>query len=299
MSLPTLVLIAALAALAGLVVYSLLLRRFDPDGRLQRGKAAQRGQRREAGRAQASGIGEAALKLLPVARDQQQSMAMQIRRAGWKITTGSYWAASAASAAVGVGLGVALAVSMRNPAPAARIGAFAASALAGALAPRLLMHSAIKRRRADIEAALPNTLELLAVVVGAGQSIEGGIRTVAQRSSGPLAEEFAQVSTDVTYCGRTVQEALQDMAERCKVREVSLFAAAMRQSMRAGSPIAEVLKTQSEKISERYYLKVEEQSNKIRTKMIFPTVFFILPPIFIISLGPTILKLLAELPKIM
>jgi len=288
---------------AGALVRARLVAVYDPEGREAHEREIAR-QRADADRvaerrAAMKRAGETAMEILPIARDRQQSIAVKLKRAGLKISPATYWAAVLTGAVTGAVIGGILVVFATSAALLARLAVLVLLVAAGAIAPRLYVSLKTSRRRMEITASLPATLEQLSIVVGAGQTIERGIKTIAQRTHGPLAEEFAQVDTDITYFGRTAPEALTAMAERCDIPSMSLFAASVSQSINAGSPIAAVLRSQAKIATESYYLDIEEQSNKIRTKMIFPTVFLILPPIFILSLGPTVLRLMEELPKLL
>ena len=63
------------------------------------------------------------------------------------------------------------------------------------------------------------------------------------------------------------------------------------QALEQGSAIGRILKTQADIASQNYYMAVEEKSNKIAVKMSMAMIFFILPPVLAISLGPAIINL--------
>jgi len=64
------------------------------------------------------------------------------------------------------------------------------------------------------------------------------------------------------------------------------------QALEQGSAIGRILKTQAEIASENYYMEVEEKSNKIAVKMSVVTIFFLLIPVLIISVGPAVINLM-------
>ena len=149
-----------------------------------------------------------------------------------------------------------------------------------------------KKRQEMIEASLPATLEMLAVVVEAGQSIERGIKTVGQRGKGPLAEEFARADAGVANYGFSAEEALRKMGERVGVAGVSRFVAAVCQSIDAGSSIAPVLKAQARIASDNYYLYIQEKANKLPVKIVLISALFVLPLTMIVTLVPMVITLL-------
>lgn len=303
MSLAVFAIIVAIAVVASVVTYTRLVATYDPDGREERARRLARATAQEtrdvARKNLVKRITEFVLRVRPMARDKQLAFASTLKRAGIRMTAATYYALLVACVIAGAAVGVLAGLTFASGPAIMKtlLGAVLGGAI-GYAAPRLYVSRRAKKRRENIEANLPGTLEQLSIIVGAGQTIERGIKTIATRTHGPLADEFAQVDSDITYFGRTPAEALGAMAERCDIPTVNLFSASVSQSLAVGSPIAQVLKSQAKIATDNYYMAVEERSNKIRTKMIFPTVLFILPPIFIVSLGPTVLRLLEELPKI-
>jgi tight adherence protein C len=76
------------------------------------------------------------------------------------------------------------------------------------------------------------------------------------------------------------------------VKDVKILASAIIMSDRLGSNIADTLRVQSDSLRVRTRQKVEEQAAKAGVKMLFPLVLFILPALFLIILGPAIIKLI-------
>ncbi|MGE3835357.1 MAG: type II secretion system F family protein, partial [Acidimicrobiia bacterium] len=80
------------------------------------------------------------------------------------------------------------------------------------------------------------------------------------------------------------------MAERTGVQDLQRFLTALRQAGRYGLPIANVLRSQSAELRERRRQAAEEHAMKIPVKVLFPLVLFILPTLFIVVLGPGVLR---------
>ncbi|MEL5849945.1 MAG: type II secretion system F family protein, partial [Candidatus Igneacidithiobacillus chanchocoensis] len=145
-------------------------------------------------------------------------------------------------------------------------------------------------RRQMVLRSLPDALDLLAISVEAGLGFEGALDRVARRLPGPAAEEFNQVLQDIRL-GQPRGEALLSMADRVRLPEVRSLAVAVNQAEEMGVGVLEVLRTQSESLRTRRAQALQEQAMKIPIKMLFPLIFFILPALFVVLLGPIVLNL--------
>jgi len=287
----------ALAAFAAIALYSALVRFFDPLGT----EAQARRERREAETAARAdsrhaallNLGTAVSNAVPLARNSEHDLSMRLARAGLHVTPAAYWGISLSAAVMGAAIGLALAVAL-NVSLESRLALAASFTLIGLVAPRLAIASRARARAEEIEASLPAALELLSVVVESGQTIERGIKELALRTSGPLADEFAMVDRDITRYHKKTSDALSDMSKRCNVKSVAVFCTSVTQALEQGSAIGRILKTQAQISSENYYMAVEEKSNKITVKMSIATIFFLLPPVVIISIGPAIINLVSN-----
>ena len=77
---------------------------------------------------------------------------------------------------------------------------------------------------------------------------------------------------------------------------VRMFVAALVQNQKLGTPLAGVLRQQASTARRQRRQAVEEKAAKVPMKMIFPTVFCILPVLMIVVVGPAIIRLVAVLP---
>ena len=296
-----LLILAAVALVIAVGVRFLLLKLAGEDENelRRREERAIQEEEKSAARAELSRkVSDFALRFFPISFDKMQQMQNELRRAGLKMDVGSYWALRVCSVLIGVVIGLVVASLVRTTFMYRFLIVVGCAAFT-AFVPRFMMLQRMRRRNELIEASLPGMLELLAVVVGAGQTVDRGIKTIATCSTGPLAEEFAQVDLNITSFGYSVSDALRKMSERVGLPSVSLFCASVIQSIEAGSSVGDELKSQAKIATDNYYMAIEEKSNKIRTKMILPTVFFILPPVFIITLTPMVMNLMTILPQIL
>ena len=107
---------------------------------------------------------------------------------------------------------------------------------------------------------------------------------------GPLAEEFA-LSLGEMRIGESRSEALKKMAERVGSPEMAAFTRSVIQADQLGISLGRILKIQASEARNRRQATAEEKAMKAPIKMLFPTVLFIFPAMFIVILGPAFLNL--------
>jgi tight adherence protein C len=166
----------------------------------------------------------------------------------------------------------------------------------GFLAPDFYVGSRIRGRREEMQAELPNVLDLLSVSVEAGLGFDAAIVKLAERMEGPLVDEFAMVLQEMRI-GESRSAALKNLAERVDVNEVSQFCRAIIQADQLGIALSRILRVQSVDMRVRRQLTAEEKAMKAPVKMLFPTVLFIFPSLFVVALGPAVLNLMQAFAK--
>lgn len=160
--------------------------------------------------------------------------------------------------------------------------------------PDLYLKMRIKKRMEEIEKTLPDILDLLTVSVEAGLGFDGAMAKVAEKSHGLLAEEFKKVLKEIRM-GKSRREALKDMAQRLDSGVVTVFVGAVIQADQLGISFGQIMRVQSEQTRHKRRQQVEEAAIKAPVKMLFPLIFFIFPTIFIVLLGPAIIKIITAL----
>lgn len=116
----------------------------------------------------------------------------------------------------------------------------------------------------------------------------------ATRHQTPLADEFRAVLDRISL-GVSRDLSLKEMLDRTPTQGMQLFVAAVRQNQRIGAPLATVLRQQASTARRRRRQTIEEQSAKLAMKMVFPTVFCVLPALMIVVVGPALIRTLQSL----
>jgi tight adherence protein C len=161
-----------------------------------------------------------------------------------------------------------------------------------ALIPAMSLTQATERRRRDIGRALPDTLDLLVTTVEAGLGFEAALARVIEGHDDPLSQEVRLALTRMRY-GQTRGEALREMGRRTGVEDVARFASAVAQADELGTAMGGVLRAQSTLLRRLRLLRSEEAAAKVPVKMLLPMVMFIMPGLFLLVLGPAVLRALS------
>jgi tight adherence protein C len=158
--------------------------------------------------------------------------------------------------------------------------------------PDLLLRNRAQKRREEIRLELPNALDQMLISVQAGLGFETAMGRAGENGRGPLADELIRTLQDIQV-GRSRKEAYLALSERVDVPDVRTFIRAVVQADTYGIAIAGVLKTQAKDMRIKRRQRAEEHAMKMPVKMLFPLIFFILPNLFIILLGPAVLQIMA------
>jgi tight adherence protein C len=168
--------------------------------------------------------------------------------------------------------------------------------LVGYMGPDFWLNARIRSRRDEMERELPDTLDLLTVSVEAGLGFDAALSKVCEKMNGPLIEEFETVAREIRV-GETRRQALRNMGDRVESDDLRSFARSIIQADELGTSLGRTLKVQADDMRVHRQLAAEEKAMKAPVKMLFPTVLFIFPAMFIVILGPAALNILSALSE--
>ena len=178
---------------------------------------------------------------------------------------------------------------------------FLAAVVLGFFAPDFWLTAAIKARRSRIQENLPDGLDLMSICLEAGLGLDQAIARVAQELklvSPDLSQELQQINYE-QRAGVGRLDSWKAFAERVKLDELRQFVAMLIQTERFGTPIAVALNSFSQSLRLERRQKAEEMGAKAAIKMIFPLAIFIFPTIFIVLVGPAIIKIIRNLDQLL
>lgn len=156
--------------------------------------------------------------------------------------------------------------------------------------PERLLKARTARRAELVLAELPGALDLLAISVEAGLGFDAALARVSDVVDGPLSDELDLMLSEIRV-GEARPVALQRLADRLAVNDVAAFTRAVIRADQLGTSLAQTLRVQAEDARSRRQLAAEEKAGKAPVKMLFPTVLFIFPALFVVVLGPAMLNL--------
>ena len=165
---------------------------------------------------------------------------------------------------------------------------------AGFFLPDLIVYDLALRRQEKIRTALSEVLDLLTVCVESGLAFDAALRQVAQHTTGPLSDEVFRVLQEIHF-GKSRSEALRAMADRSAVEELRSATSSLIQATDLGMPMAQVLREQSKEMRLRRRQRAEELAQKVPVKILFPLIFCVMPSLFIVVLGPGVLRIIHAL----
>ena len=229
------------------------------------------------------------LRLSPKATVDSINMKLLSAGLGRKISPTQFLAAKALFAAFGFFFGATVAAAGSGATPKG-IMAILGLGLMGFFIPDVLVTFRTRSRRDRIQAELPDALDLLAVSVEAGMGFDGAITKLTEHMDGPLAEEFGLTLGEMRI-GESRGEALRKMSDRVGTQDMAAFTRAIIQADQLGISLGRILRLQAAESRNRRQAAAEERAMKAPIKMLFPTVAFIFPAMFIVILGPAFLNL--------
>jgi len=154
-----------------------------------------------------------------------------------------------------------------------------------------------KRRGEAIFLGLPDALDLMVVCVEAGLGLDAAMRRVTTELAQPspvICEEFA-IANFQLQMGRARRDVLRDLGIRTGVDDVRSLAAVIIQADKFGSSISSALRVQSDAMRLRRRQLAEERAAKTSVKIMLPLIFFIFPGVFVVLVGPAVLRMAAML----
>ncbi|GAB7049244.1 type II secretion system F family protein [Catenuloplanes indicus] len=166
-----------------------------------------------------------------------------------------------------------------------------AGGLIGWWSPYLMVLNAAQRRQEQLLDTLPDTLDMLTLCVEAGLGFDAALMQVAAGIDGPLGGELARALQEMQM-GKRRAEALRSLAARTTIPELRNAMMSIVQATELGIPVASVLREQSREMRVKRRQRAEERARKVPIKILFPLVFCLFPALFVVILGPGVLRMI-------
>lgn len=187
-------------------------------------------------------------------------------------------------------LGVALGVFIGSP---VALGiALLAGAAFGFYLPVLWLNQLVRQRRAELESALPNALDVVAISMEAGLGLDRALEQLVRHQEGPLTLLVARALREIEL-GRPRSEALEEMAQATGIEDFVALVRSIMHAERTGVPIARTIAAHSAQMRVKRRLRIRTEAAQASLKILLPTVGCVFPTLWLILLGPALLVVLA------
>jgi tight adherence protein C len=158
--------------------------------------------------------------------------------------------------------------------------------------PSMVLARMAKRRQHRIRLGLPDALDLLVVSVEAGLGLDQALQRVGHEltfAHPDLCSELRLINLEMR-AGTARAEALHNLADRTAVDDVQSLVAMLVQTDKFGTSVSQSLRVHSETVRTKRRQRAEEAAAKTGVKLVFPLVFCIFPSIWVVTIGPAVIK---------
>ena len=176
--------------------------------------------------------------------------------------------------------------------PLMRMLVCCAAVLVGAVAPKVYISNAAQKRREALQKGVPDALDLLVVCAEAGLSLDMALKRVSKEMIGPypeVGEELGITAMELGFLPNRA-DALANLNQRTALPSLRAVVGTLQQTERYGTPLAHSLRVLSSEFRTERMLKAEEKAAKLPATLTIPMIVFIMPALFIVLLGPALIR---------
>jgi tight adherence protein C len=166
-------------------------------------------------------------------------------------------------------------------------------AIFGYLTPGLWLMRRTNARQRSINNGLPDALDLFIVCMEAGSSLDQAILKASEEldiSHPDLSYELRLITTEIR-AGKPRIQAFKNFANRTGVDDVRALVSMLVQTDRFGTSVSQALRTHASTSRTKRRQQAEERAGKIGVKLVFPLVLCLFPAVYIVCMGPVVIKI--------
>ena len=186
-----------------------------------------------------------------------EALALRLHRTGKNWTLSQYLYMSG-----GLSLFVAMIIYMKSQIP---VLSLLVGLVVGLGLPHMIVNFTIKRRLGAFTAKFPDAIELLVRGLRSGLPVTETLGIVASEVPGPVGEEFKLVSERIRI-GKTMDDALQDTADRLGTPEFQFFCITLAIQRETGGNLAETLSNLADVLRKRAQMKLKIRAMSSESK---------------------------------
>jgi tight adherence protein C len=181
--------------------------------------------------------------------------------------------------------------------PGMRLLAVLGGAVLGFFTPELYISHLTGKRQLALGKALPDGLDLLVICAESGLSLDTALDRVANEigaASPALAEELSLTSIELGFLPDR-RQALLNLNRRTNLPSIRGVVNTLLQTEKYGTPLSQSLRVLANEFRDQRLLKAEEKAARLPATLTVPMIVFILPVLFIVLIGPAVLKVMDNL----
>ncbi|GBF27044.1 hypothetical protein MnTg02_02089 [bacterium MnTg02] len=179
--------------------------------------------------------------------------------------------------------------------PLMRLSFSVGGAYAGFFLPNVFISNLIQKRQKSIKQAFPDALDLLLICVQSGMSIEAAFSKVSKElgsQSIELAEELTLMTAELSYL-QDRRQAYENLGTRTGLPDVKAVCTSLIQAERYGTPLSQALRVLAQESRDTRMAEAEKKAASLPPKLTVPMILFFLPVLFVVILGPAVMKVMA------
>jgi tight adherence protein C len=177
-------------------------------------------------------------------------------------------------------------------APRNRLIASLVAVLLGFYLPDLYVKNLIDKRTHVLTRAMPDMLDLLVICAEAGLALDNALVRVSKEirlNCAEMADEMELTSAELGFMSER-RIALENLYKRTALPAMQALANTLIQSERYGTPLAQSLRVLSRELRDERLMRAEEKAARLPATLTVPMMIFIMPTLFIVLIGPGILR---------
>jgi tight adherence protein C len=159
---------------------------------------------------------------------------------------------------------------------------------AGFFLPVLWLDQLVRQRRAELEASLPNALDVVAISMEAGLGLDRALEQLVRHQDDSLTLLVARALREIQL-GRPRSAALDEMARATGIDDFSSLVRGILYAEKTGVPIARTISAHAAQMRVKRRLKIRTEAARASLKILLPTVGCVFPTLWLILLGPALI----------
>jgi tight adherence protein C len=170
----------------------------------------------------------------------------------------------------------------------------------GAYAPDIYIKNTIQKRKKLLQKGLPDALDLLVICAEAGQSLDAALNRVAREigaSFPDLGEELSLTAIELGLLPER-RQALENLNKRTDMASIRGVVNTLLQTEKYGTPLAQSLRVLGAEFRHDRLMAAEAKAARLPATLTVPLIIFILPPLFVVLLGPAIMRMVDTLSRV-